>query len=146
MALQRFHSIPIHTFYEIYTFKIFQRISLHFWCAKHKTMIRVRSMSADALVSDAARAPVDIMLPMHVHLQTRSFNWCRFLSYSCTVFMWTHVRKFNLPCVTSVTWTNLSLYLIITWRIKKTRQHDDLIVPVNTWSSIYVGEITKLSF
>ena len=112
-------SIPIHTFYEIYTFEICQRISLHFWCAKHKTMIRACSMSADALVSDAARAPMDIMLPMHVHLQIRSFNWCRFLSYSCTVFMWTHVRKFNLPCVTSVTWTNLSLYLIITWRIKK---------------------------
>ena len=30
-------------------------------------MIRVYNMSADAQVSDAARAPVDIMLPMHVH-------------------------------------------------------------------------------
>ena len=28
-------SIPIHTFYEIYTFEICQRISLHFWCAMH---------------------------------------------------------------------------------------------------------------
>ena len=47
-------------------------------------------------------------------------------------------------CVTGVTWTYLSLYLINTWRIN--RQHDDFIVPVNVLSSIYVGLITKLSF
>ena len=100
-------------------------------------------MSADALVSDATRAPVDVMLPKCI-LQILSFYWCRFLSYSCTVCMSRNVRKFSVPCVTSVTWTNLSLYLIITWRIN--RQHDDLIVPANAWGSIYVGLITKLSF
>ena len=67
-------------------------------------------------------------------MQTLSFHWCRFLSYPCTVCMSRNVRKFSLPCVTSVTWTNLSLYLIITWRIN--RQHDDLTVPVNARSSI----------
>ena len=77
-------------------------------------------------------------------LQILSFHWCRFLSYSCTVCMSRNVRKFSVPCVTSVTWTNLSLYLIITWRIN--RQHDDLTVPANAWGSIYVGLITKLSF
>ena len=93
-------------------------------------------MSADALVSDAIRAPVDVMLPMCI-LQIPSFYWCRFLSYSCTVCMSRNVREFCLPCVTSVTWTNLSLYLIITWRIN--RQHDDRTVLVNARGLIYVG-------
>ena len=100
-------------------------------------------MSADALVSDAIRAPVDVMLPMCI-LQILSFYWCRFLSYSCTVCMSRNVRESCLPCVTSVTWTNLSLYLIITWRIN--RQHDDRTVLVNARGSIYVGLMTKLSF
>ena len=30
-------------------------------------MIQVYNKSVDALVSDTARAPVDIILPMHVH-------------------------------------------------------------------------------
>ena len=92
-------------------------------------------MSADALVCDAARAPVDVMLPMCI-LQILSFHWCRFLSYSCTVCMSRNVRKFSVPCVTSVTWTNLSLYLIITWRIN--RQHDDLTVP---WGYSYMNSL-----
>ena len=52
-------------------------------------------MSADALVCDAARAPVDVMLPMCI-LQILSFHWCRFLSYSCTVCISRYVRKFIL--------------------------------------------------
>ena len=72
-----------------------------------RTRIRVCSMSADALVSVAAGAPVDIMLLMCI-LQIRSFHWCRFLSYSSTVCMPRNVRKFSLPCMTRVTWTNLS--------------------------------------
>ena len=68
-------------------------------------------------------------------LQIRSFNWCRFLSYSCTVFMSRNVRKFSLTCVTSVTWTNLSLYLIITWRIKKSSK----------WRSYCSGEYLEFN-
>ena len=100
-------------------------------------------MSADALVSDAAIAPSDVILHMCI-LQILSFRWCRLLSYSCIVCMPRNVRKFSLPCVTSVTWTNLSLYLIITWRIN--HQHDAVTLPVNAWSSIYLGLITRLSF
>ena len=114
----------------------------HYISGTQYTKLGFGCMSADALVCDAARAPVDVMLPKCI-LQILSFHWCRFLSYSCTVCMSRNVRKFSVPCVTSVTWTNLSLYLI-TWRIN--RQHDDLTVPANAWGSIYVGLSTKLSF
>ena len=64
----------------------FVKGSLYMSGAQCINLDRVCSTSADALVTDAARAPVDVMLPMCI-LQTLSFHWCRFLSYPCTVCM-----------------------------------------------------------
>ena len=127
-----------YSVYQYTSFMKFTRLkfvngSLYMSGAQCIDLDRVCSMFADALVTDAVRAPVDVRLPVCI-LQTLSFHWCRFLSYPCTVCMSRNVRKFSLPCVTSVTWTNLSLYLIITWRVN--RQHDALTDPVNARSSI----------
>ena len=136
-------SIPIHKLWNSHVWNLSKDLITFLVRNALNYRIRVCSMFADALVSDAARAPVDVMLPLCI-LQILSFHWCRFLWYSCTICMSRNVRKFSFPCVTSVTWTNLSLYLIITWRIN--RQHDDLTVPMNARRSIYMGLITKLSF
>ena len=80
------YSVCQYTSFMKFTRLKFVKGSLYMSGAQCINLDRVCSTSADALVTDAARAPVDVMLPMCI-LQTLSFHWCRFLSYPCTVCM-----------------------------------------------------------